>query len=53
MLEKVITKRDCYEKRKASKQICLLRFLNLFLKSNKGVRMDKGFHRQKSKVSCP
>jgi hypothetical protein len=30
------------KKGEASKQICLLRFLNLFLKSNKGVRMDQG-----------
>jgi hypothetical protein len=31
------------KKRKASKPICLLRFLNLFLKSDKGVRMDQRF----------
>jgi hypothetical protein len=45
------------KKGKTSKQIfakiCFLRFLNPFLKSNKGIMMDKGFHHQKSKVSCP
>jgi hypothetical protein len=40
------------KKGKASKQICLLRFLNLFLKSNKGVRMDQRFHPYESNVSC-
>jgi hypothetical protein len=47
-LIKVITKRDFYDERKASKQIfakiCLLRFQNSFLKGNKGVRMDQRFH---------
>jgi hypothetical protein len=40
------------KKRKASKKLfCLLRFL-IFLKSNKGVQMDQGFHHQKSTVGC-
>jgi hypothetical protein len=33
-------------------KICLLRFLNSFLKGNKGVRMDQRFHHQESTVSC-
>jgi hypothetical protein len=45
------------KKRKTSKQlfakICLLRFMNSFLKSNKGIMMDQGFHHQKSKVIGP